>query len=176
MQNNIDEMIYSISSDTIVGRRYNPLLGIIITAIGAAMFFVNSFIEPFASNLEMHQWMMMGAICVLVVGATMVAYWLFGDSTHPYYKPSSEKMQRTELSFDKVDLNRIVALVEAGDFKALESIPRSNSSSVLVIIYATDSDSVAVAQVQEYIPHEYHPVTDILIFKQGEFKSSQLMK
>ena len=35
MEKHIDEVLYSISPDTVVARRYNPILGIIITVVAA---------------------------------------------------------------------------------------------------------------------------------------------
>ena len=35
MKKHIDEVLYSISPDTVVARRYNPILGIVITVAAA---------------------------------------------------------------------------------------------------------------------------------------------
>ena len=40
MKNHIDEVLYSISPDAIVARRYSPIVGILITAIAAIAMIV----------------------------------------------------------------------------------------------------------------------------------------
>ncbi|MBR5845312.1 MAG: hypothetical protein IKY65_03520 [Rikenellaceae bacterium] len=175
MKNHIDEVLYSISPDTIVGRRYNPILGIVITLAAAAAMFGANYIEPFASNRDMFQYLMMGGFLVLATGATMICYWLFGDSVHPYYKPTNERLVRTDMIFNVADINRVETLVAAGDFKTLESLPRGTASGLIVVVYATKSGKFAMAQTLEYVPHEYQPVSEPHLFEEGKFTVADFM-
>ncbi len=175
MKNHIDEVLYSISPDTIVGRRYNPILGIVITLAAAAAMFGANHIEPFASNRDMFQYLMMGGFLVLATGATMICYWLFGDSVHPYYKPTNERLVRTDMIFNVADINRVETLVAAGDFKTLESLPRGTASGLIVVVYATKSGKFAMAQTLEYVPHEYQPVSEPHLFEEGKFTVADFM-
>ena len=175
MKNHIDEVLYSISPDTIVGRRYNPILGIVITLAAAAAMFGANHIEPFASNRDMFQYLMMGGFLVLATGATMICYWLFGDSVHPYYKPTNERLVRTDMIFNMADINRVETLVAAGDFKTLESLPRGTASGLIVVVYATKSGKFAMAQTLEYVPHEYQPVSEPHLFEEGKFTVADFM-
>ena len=168
-------MLYSISPDTIVGRRYNPILGIVITLAAAAAMFGANHIEPFASNRDMFQYLMMGGFLVLATGATMICYWLFGDSVHPYYKPTNERLVRTDMIFNVADINRVETLVAAGDFKTLESLPRGTASGLIVVVYATKSGKFAMAQTLEYVPHEYQPVSEPHLFEEGKFTVADFM-
>lgn len=52
MKKHIDEVLYSISPDTVVARRYNPILGIGITAVAAVAMLGAGDVEPFASNRD----------------------------------------------------------------------------------------------------------------------------
>ena len=175
MKNHIDEVLYSISPDTIVGRRYNPILGIVITLAAAAAMFGANYIEPFASNRDMFQYLMMGGFLVLATGATMICYWLLGDSVHPYYKPTNERLVRTDMIFNVADINRVETLVAAGDFKTLESLPRGTASGLIVVVYATKSGKFAMAQTLEYVPHEYQPVSEPHLFEEGKFTVADFM-
>ncbi len=175
MKNHIDEVLYSISPDTIVGRRYNPILGIVITLAAAAAMLGANHIEPFASNRDMFQYLMMGGFLVLATGATMICYWLFGDSVHPYYKPTNERLVRTDMIFNVADINRVETLVAAGDFKTLESLPRGTASGLIVVVYATKSGKFAMAQTLEYVPHEYQPVSEPHLFEEGKFTVADFM-
>ena len=164
MKNHIDEVLYSISPDTIVGRRYNPILGIVITLAAAAAMFGDMF-----------QYLMMGGFLVLATGATMICYWLFGDSVHPYYKPTNERLVRTDMIFNVADINRVETLVAAGDFKTLESLPRGTASGLIVVVYATKSGKFAMTQTLEYVPHEYQPVSEPHLFEEGKFTVADFM-
>jgi len=175
MIGNIDKALYEIAPDQIEKRRYNPLAGFAIVTAAAVMLAAGIFVEPIASDGELGRWLTMLSLCALAVGAVMVCYWLFGDSVRPYCKGNSKRLLRTELSFDKVDLGRVEAMVSAGDFKSLETLPRSTSSGVIAVIYSS-GDDLAVAQVCEYVPHEYRPVSEPHLFRKGEFRTAGFME
>lgn len=65
--------------------------------------------------------------------------------------------------------------VAAGDFKALESLPRSSASGLIVVVYAAKSGKFAMAQTLEYVPHEYRPVSDLHLFEVGKFTMADFM-
>lgn len=175
MKKHIDEVLYSISPDTVVARRYNPILGIAITIVAAVVMLGAGYVEPFASNRDMFQYLMMGGFLVLATGTTMICYWLFGDSVRPYYAPTNERLVRHDLMFNIADINRVEGLVAAGDFKALESLPRSSASGLIVVVYAVKSGKFAIAQTLEYVPHEYQPVSEPHLFEEGKFTMADFM-
>ncbi len=175
MEKHIDEVLYSISPDTVVARRYNPILGIVITIVAAVAMIGANYIEPFASNRDLFQYMMMVGFLVLATGATMICYWLFGDSVHPYYAPTGERLVRHDLMFNISDINRVETLVAAGDFKALESLPHGSASGLIVVVYAVKSGKYAMAQTLEYVPHEYQPVSEPHLFEEGKFTVANFM-
>ena len=175
MKKHIEEALYSISPDTVVGRRYNPIWGFVITFATAAIMIGANYIEPFASNRDMFQYLMMGGFLALTTGATMICYWLFGDSMRPYYAPTNEKLVRTDMMFNIAEINRVEALVAAGDFKSLEKMPHSSASGLIVVVYSTKSRKFAMAQTLEYVPHEYQPVSDPHLFEEGKFTVADFM-
>ncbi len=73
MKKYIDEVLYSISPDTVVARRYNPILEIGITAVAAVAMLGAGDVEPFASNRDMFQYLMMGGFLVLATGTNFMA-------------------------------------------------------------------------------------------------------
>lgn len=175
MEKHIDEVLYSISPDTVVARRYNPILGIIITVVAAGTMLGANQIEPFASNRDLYQYLMMAGFMVLATGVTMICYWLFGDSVKPHYAPTGEKLVRHDLIFNIADVNRVETLVAAGDFKALEKLPHSSASGLIVVVYAAKSGKFAMAQTLEYVPHEYQPVSATHLFEEGKFTVADFM-
>ncbi len=176
MAKHIDEVLYSISPDAIVARRYNPIVGILITVIATVAMIGANYIEPFASNSDLYQYLMMVGFLVLATGVTMICYWLWGDSVRPHYAPTNEKLIRHDMTFNIADANRVEALVAAGDFKALDSLPHSAASGLIVIIYAAASGKFAIAQALEYVPHEYQPMSEPHLFEEGKFTKSAFME
>lgn len=176
MKNHIDEVLYSISPDAIVARRYSPIVGILITAIAAIAMIGANHIEPFASNRDLYQYLMMAGFLVLTTGVTMICYSLWGDSVRPHYAPTNERLVRHDLTFNIADANRVEALVAAGDFKALDSIPHSAASGLIVVIYSTAGGKFAMAQTLEYVPHEYQPLSEPHLFEEGKFTKAAVME
>ena len=53
--------------------------------------------------------------------------------------------------------------VRNNNHESLAKIPTSQSAAVLHICWTTPSGKLRVEQVQEYIPHRYEPVTEVLV-------------
>lgn len=165
MKNNtIDDAIYTASTE-IARHRYNPLLGIILTALSIFGLWANVNLYLFEQHELLGQWNLLICSCVLCTGLTMICYRLFGDSSSPIEKQSHEKLFRSEYSFEVNELPKITAAVEAGDFTMLQKLPRSYQPSMQVICYRTDSGSVIAAQVLR----NQEPAGPIRVFRQGEY-------
>ena len=81
-KNHIDRAIYHASKD-IVCRRYNPLAGIVLTIVGAALLWANYHVSYFDERELLAQWNLLLSSCLLLTGLTMICYRLFGDSSAP---------------------------------------------------------------------------------------------
>ena len=66
----------------------------------------------------------------------------------------------------------LLAAFQAGDMERIMKLSRTNSSNVLLVCYSTPSSSCVLAQVQEYIPHEFTPITEVANFAKSGAKSS----
>lgn len=161
----IDDAIYTASPE-IARHRYNPILGILITAASIALLWANTNTRFFDEHELIAQWNLLISLCMLCTGLTMVCYWSFGDSSAPVEKKTRERLYRMEYSFEKNELPRITAAIEKGNFALLQQLPRSYQPSAQVIYYRTDSGSMIAAQV--LINHE--PASDIRVFHQGEYE------
>ena len=164
MKTNIDNSIYTASPE-ITRRRYNPLLGIVLTAGSIALLWTNETSEVFQMNDMLYQWNLLFSSCLLCTGLTMICYRFFGDSSAPVEKKTKERLYRTEHSFEAHDLPKVVAAVEQGNFAMLKQLPRCYQSAAQVICYSTDSGSVMAAQVLR----NQEPASDIRIFHAGEY-------
>ena len=77
MKNMIDDAIYSASPE-ITCRRYNPSLGIVLTAGSIALLWANSHVSLFTENDMLSQWNLLISSCILCTGIVMICYRLFG--------------------------------------------------------------------------------------------------
>lgn len=164
MKTNIDNTIYTASPE-ITRRRYNPLLGIILTAGSIALLWANEHVELFQIHEMLYQWNLLISSCILCTGLTMICYRFFGDSSAPVEKKTKERLYRTEFSFEANDLSKVVTAVEQGNFARLKQLPRCYQSAAQVVCYCTDSGSVMAAQVLR----NQEPASDIRIFHAGEY-------
>ena len=80
MKNMIDDAIYSASPE-IACRRYNPSLGIVLTAGSITLLWANSHASLFTENDMLSQWNLLISSCILCTGIVMICYRLFGDSS-----------------------------------------------------------------------------------------------
>lgn len=164
MEKIIDDAIYNASPD-ITRRRYNPLLGILLTAASIVMLWANENIELFTNSDVLTQWNLLTASCMLCTGATMICYRLFGDSSAPVEKQSRERLYRSEYTFGLHDLPKIEEAVEQGNFSLLQQLPHSYQPAAQVVYYRTDSGSVIAAQVLK----NSEPASEIKVFHKGEY-------
>ena len=63
----IDDAIYSASPE-IACRRYNPSLGIVLTAGSIALLWANSHVSLFTENDMLSQWNLLISSCILCTG------------------------------------------------------------------------------------------------------------
>ena len=73
MKNMIDDAIYSASPE-IACRRYNPSLGIVLTAGSIALLWANSHVSLFTENDMLSQWNLLISSCILCTGIVMICY------------------------------------------------------------------------------------------------------
>lgn len=164
MKTMIDDAIYTASPE-IIYHRYNPLLGIVLTAGSIALLWANSNVAPFTENEILYQWNLLISSCILCTGLVMICYRLFGDSLAPIEKKSRERLYRTEFSFEKSDLPKVEAAVANGNFSLLQTLPHSYQPATQVICYRTDSGSLLAAQIVA----NRQPASEIRIFHDGEY-------
>ena len=164
MKNMIDDAIYSASPE-IACRRYNPSLGIVLTAGSITLLWANSHASLFTENDMLSQWNLLISSCILCTGIVMICYRLFGDSSAPVEKRSRERLYRSEYSFEAPDLPTVQSAIECGNFAVLQNLPRSYQPAAQVICYRTDSGSLIAAQVLM----NRQPTGEIKVFRAGEY-------
>lgn len=153
----INDAIYDMDKSLIGSRRKKPLLSSIILILGLVCMMVPS----------LKSMMLLGLLLVLT-GVIL----LFIDllQKQPYYIPTKEKLFKKELLFDMGKRDVIRKDVMNGDFSALEGVSQKEDGAIKVVVYKPKSGDILLTQVQEYIPHAYEPMTEMKVFKKGEYK------
>lgn len=164
MNNIIDDAIYTASPE-IMRRRYNPTLGIVLTAGSIALLWANSHVSLFTESDMLSQWNLFISSCILCTGIVMICYRLFGDSSAPVDRQNRERLYRSEYSFETHDLPKVQSAIENGNFAVLQNLPRSYQPAAQVICYRTDSGSLIAAQVLM----NRQPTGQIKVFRNGEY-------
>ncbi|WP_295935281.1 hypothetical protein [uncultured Alistipes sp.] len=164
MKNTIDDAIYTASPE-IICRRYNPILGVVLTVASIALLWANYNVAFFAEHEMLSQWNLLISSCLLCTGIVMICYRLFGDSSAPYDRQSNERLYRSEYSFELQDLPKVQTAIEKGQFSLLLKLPRSYQPAAQLICYRTDSGSLIAAQVLK----NSKPAGEIKVFHAGEY-------
>ncbi len=167
----IDEAIYHVAGDQIVRKKRNPIKALLILILGIALIVAGYSVPAIHSNANLSSAAILIGGGIAIVGFVLTLVRLTGKGA-PFYLPTGKKLRRTELFFETALRNDVCDCVRTGNFGKLAELPRSDSSALIAIIYRTDDQDIALAQVLEFVPHHHQPITDTLIFQKGTFTLS----
>ncbi|GHU99957.1 hypothetical protein FACS1894159_04840 [Bacteroidia bacterium] len=159
----IADEIYNIGGGNIIPRKKNPIIQILILLAGIALIVV-AYGQTVKGNTDLSNKLLVAGILVGVTGLSMTVFCLMHKGS-PYHKPSGERLRRTRRGFDFASRDKVVDCLTRGDFAALEALPEHESEGVIAIVYRAPKSGFAIAQAQEFVPHYYLPITDILLFE-----------
>ncbi len=81
-----------------------------------------------------------------------------------YCKYTREILVKQTIYFDAADKNAVRAAIKEGNKETLKLISNGHSNNMRAIVYATPSYSYSVFQMQTFVPHEYVPVEEMVIY------------
>lgn len=163
----IDEVLSRGADGEVVRRRKNPLLPLLVTLAGAALAVWSLGSPALAEHVDLSSSLVLAGGIVALAGVVGTVMKL--NASAPIFGPTGERIRRVELFYDSADRQALCAAVEAADAGALSRIPRTAASGgILMTVYATDGGDFAMAQVSEYIPHAFEPVTAAVRFDVGQ--------
>lgn len=171
----IDDVLYAVTEGRIVRRRKNPLPALLIGVAGAGLAIWSLTASSMSEHENLASILMLLGGGVALVGLIMAGIALASGS--PVYEPTGERIRRGSIYYDTARKQELCAALEAGDADRTSRIPRGGSTSgVLLTLYATGSGSFAMAQVLEYVPHAFEPVTEVVLFsaEQGRAVAAML--
>jgi len=160
----IDEAIYTIDGSNIVARKKNPTLSIVVILVGAAFLAAMEYTHSVKANKELASGLLLVGILVVLVGLIMLILNVTHKGT-PFYIPAGEHLRRRQRSFDQNVKDQVVKLLTEGDIAAIDDMPEGETGAIFVTTYRSRHNKVVFGQVQEFVPHYYVPITDVLVFK-----------
>lgn len=164
---NINDVLYQVNPD-IVRRKKNPVLPLLIVLCGVGLTFWSLNAEMLQDRANLSSALLFAGIALVLIGvvATIRA---FASST-PCYRPTGEKLYRSERFFEQKDKRALCGALEAGRADEVAALPQSETSGVVLTIYATRSGSCTLVQAAEYIPHRFVPITSVISFTKEQAK------
>lgn len=158
----IDEVLAEVAPDKIVMHRRSPLAAIIVLFVGVLLLVLNSTASgDHESGLQAGA--AIGGVIACGVGVVMMILTFTGKKNMPYSVAERKALRKTTNFYSFTDRDKVAEAVRNNNHKALDKIPTSQSAAVLHICWATPSGKLRIEQVQEYIPHRYEPVTEVLV-------------
>lgn len=158
----IDEVLAEVAPDKIVMHRRSPLAAIIVLLVGIVLLILN-FTASGDNESGLQAGAALGGIVACGVGVAMLILAFTGKKNRPYSIAERKALHKTTTFYSFADRDKVAEAVRNNDLKALAKVPTSQSAAVLHICWATPSGKLRVEQVQEYIPHRYEPVTEVLV-------------
>jgi hypothetical protein len=160
----IDEAIYELGTDRVIRKKGSVIGAIVVLLAGVAMVAVSMMPSVEASENLYTAFVFLGWVMVLA-GVIWGLATLFGGSGRAYHVPSKEFLKRTELFFEGEKFAEVADCVAKGDFARLASIDGGVGASVSVVMYEGKQSGIRMCQLFRYIPHNYEPEGDMLIFE-----------
>ena len=157
--------------DGVVARKKNPVFPLVVVAagIGLSIWSLNAPALEDSKNLSASLMLVGGVVALLGLIRLVMAF----TGKRPVYGPTGETLTRKELFLSAQNRQEILAVLLAGDFENIERIPPGQIIKFLTMIYTLPCGSCTLAQVQEYVPHEFVAVTDVARFSQAAVKEPQ---
>ena len=75
------------------------------------------------------------------------------------YKPTGACMKRHRRYVNADDRQKLLEFIHNNDMSQLNQVRKETSTGTLLHAYASSDGAFAVVQVEEYIPHDFVPMT-----------------
>ncbi len=81
-----------------------------------------------------------------------------------YCKHTKEPLVKQVIYFDSADKDKVRTAIKQGDKELLKQVSDGQQNNMRAIVYATPSYKYSVFQIQTFVPHEYVPVEEPVIY------------
>ena len=152
---NINEAILNI--DDLYTKKINKSIFVILIVVGVCMLYASTKMPGIEILGVLLFCIAFGMIVMGLVG-------LAKPSETLYCKRTNEIMVKHVIYFDSVNKNVVRNAIKTGNKEALKLLSSGHNNNMRAIVYATPSYSYSVFQIQTFVPHEYVPVEEPVIY------------
>lgn len=154
----LSEYIKSDAQQNIVEQKKNPLPGLLVMVCGVGLLAVSLKL----SKQDSAQMLLLTAgILMLMVGLFMVVR-VFVAGCGFVYQPTGAKMKRYCRYIHSGDRQMCADILQSGKLEGLKRVKKEVSTGSRMVGYISADGRYAVAQQEEYIPHDFVPKTGVL--------------
>ncbi len=170
----IDEFVNHPENNHLTQKRKNPAIYLLLAVAGIAMIVLNYAVLDQSQAALASTLLLLGAVAVIwgVAGA------LFNSrkgNAHQIYLPTGERLKSFKVYYNPSEKGALCQAFESGELGRILKLKPEEGSGVMFEAKATPSGSYLVAQVHEYIPHNYRPATDVRDFRASDHPDVTLL-
>lgn len=152
----IDNYIAENSNGLFEKRKKNPAAGIAVLTAGIAMLIAG--IRCHLTDSAQMALISIGFLASLM-GLFLLVALSASDCGGYRAKSNGSRMKRYRRYVNGSDRQTLTDCLKGGDIKLLEQMHKETSTSTLLQAYVSADGSLAVVQAEEYIPHDFVPIT-----------------
>ena len=155
----IKEYLDGGNDSRIAKHRKSPLGGIIVFICGIVLLWI-SLRGQFADTLQMSL-LTVGALALLTGFFMIVMTFVSGSGCYTFL-PTRAKIKHYSKYINADDRQMLKDMLAEGNFKALPKVRKEVSTGTLLQVYVSVDSSLALLQLEEYIPHSFMPATAVV--------------
>lgn len=153
---NLDDLLSL--NDKIVRVRRNYTLAIVIILVSCLLMTAGTFMD------ELHDSLMMFTICFGVILAAVGVLLLFQPSAGLVYSETGEPLKKFDIYYDVDYDGNLLHDLKDCSFDKLVDMSQAPAGRKLATVYTTKSGKMRIAQIFKFVPYEYTPFTDPIVF------------
>lgn len=154
----IEDYLLLNNDNNIEKHRSTPFSGILLLAGGIILIPLG--LHAAMSDIIQMTILTAGTIAALA-GLFIVIFNVTSKSSHFIYKPTGAKMKRYRRYINADNRQTCRDSITSSHWEAFENIAAENSTGTLLHIYMSVDERFALVQLEEYVPHEFHPITPV---------------
>ena len=153
MKQTLCEALYALPEGDVVARRRTIYMPLAAVVAGIALLITNyTSVDDKAGALSMI--MLVAGFVLLIYGAVAIILRLVGGECVPCHTGEGGYMHYRERYFDRALLGPLSRAIEHGDVEAIEQMPTTNISAVVLAEYSTSSRHIVSYALYEYADFE----------------------
>lgn len=161
-----DATIYA--SQTYIAKRLSVpglVFSMVLFLAGIVILILSFDVRETASPLK---------IGLMALGFSLLAYSLYRLSSkakETIYIPTKSITKQQSLFFDLKHLDQLRQCVSTGNFQLEPDLNNEASGNIRMDVILSQDNQFAAAQLFQFVPYEYKPITEVSYYTNGEAKS-----